>query len=81
MGDSQQHHLGCPLEVRFLATSLCERPQAPSQVVRTVGSRAGGSDSVVQSLSRELFATPWTAAHPGSSILHCLLVFDQTHVH
>ena len=38
--------------------------------------------AVVQLLSHvQLFATPWTAAHPGFPVLHYLLEFVQIHVH
>ena len=37
---------------------------------------------VVQSLSCvQIFATPWTVAQPGSSVLHYLPEFAQIHVH
>ena len=43
---------------------------------------ASGTDSIVQSLSHvQLFETPWTAAMPGSPVLHYLPEFAQIHVH
>ena len=41
-----------------------------------------GASVAVQSLSCvRLFVTPWSAAHQGFPVLHCLLEFAQIHVH